>query len=144
MKLLVLNGPNLNLLGLREPKLYGKGSYSDLVAFVEQAASEAGVSVEVRQTNHEGELVTWVQQAYGNYDGIVLNAAAYTHTSVAVLDALKAVGLPTVEVHLTDIHARESFRQFSYVSLYAQKMICGKGFDGYREAIFWLKDNAAN
>ena len=139
MKVLVINGPNLNMLGVREPDLYGKRDYSALVGFVEKEAARRGIHVDCFQSNSEGEIVTEIQNALGTYDAIVINAAAYTHTSVAILDALKAVGLPTVEVHLTDISAREEFRRFSYVSLYAIKTICGKGFDGYAEALDVLR-----
>lgn len=135
MKVLVINGPNLNMLGVREPDLYGKRDYAALVAFVEKEAKLRGVDVRCFQSNCEGEIVTEIQNALGTYDGIVINAAAYTHTSVAILDALKAVGLPAVEVHLTDISAREEFRRFSFVSLYAAKTICGKGFGGYAQAL---------
>ena len=140
MKLLVLNGPNLNLLGLREPEIYGKQDYAALVQFVKNAAEEAGFEADVRQTNHEGVLVDWIQEAYGRYDGIVINPAAYTHTSVAILDALKAVQIPAVEVHLSDVSKREPFRQVSYVSYAAVKTIKGLGFEGYREAIRFLKE----
>ncbi len=140
MKILVLNGPNMNLLGIREPELYGKEDYAALRRFIREAGEEAGVETTEFQSNHEGELVDKIQQAYGVYDGIVLNAAAYTHTSVAILDALSAVRIPTVEVHLTDIQKREPFRQFSYVSLAAVKTISGKGFEGYREAIRYLAE----
>lgn len=135
MKILVLNGPNLNMLGIREPDIYGKRTYADLEAYIKNSAGELGIEIEIFQSNYEGELVTRIQQAYGCFDGIVINAAAYTHTSVAILDALKAVGLPTIEVHLSDINQRESFRHLSYVSMAAQKTICGLGFDGYREAL---------
>lgn len=140
MKILVLNGPNLNMLGIREPALYGNGTYNDLVSFVRESAKELDLDVDIFQSNCEGELVTAIQNAYGKFDGIVINAAAYTHTSVAILDALKAVGLPTAEVHLTDIRKREQFRQLSYVGMYAQKTVCGKGFEGYRECLQWLVD----
>lgn len=140
MKVLVLNGPNLNMLGIREPALYGNGTYSDLIDFIQVAAKDLSVDVEIFQSNAEGELVTAIQNALGNFDGIVINAAAYTHTSVAILDALKAVGLPTAEVHLTDIRIREPFRQLSYVGMYAQKTVCGKGFNGYKECLVWIKD----
>ena len=142
MKILVLNGPNLNLLGLREPEIYGKQDYEALVRFIKEAAKECGVKADVLQSNHEGELVTWIQEAYGHYDGIVINPAAYTHTSVALLDALKAVQIPTVEVHLSDVSKREPFRQISYVSYAAVKTIAGRGFEGYREAIRFLKTHA--
>lgn len=138
MKLLVINGPNLNLLGVREPDIYGRETYADLMAFVTKAAADLGVSVEVRQSNHEGVIVDWIQEARGVFDGIVINPAAYTHTSVAILDALKAVCIPTVEVHISDISAREDFRQRSFVSLVAEKTIAGHGFAGYAEAIEFL------
>ena len=137
-KILVLNGPNLNLLGWREPEIYGKETYGDLEAFLHAAAAELGLSVTIRQSNHEGVLVDWIQSARGVYDGIVLNAAAYTHTSVAILDALKAVGLPAVEVHLTDIEKREDFRRLSYPALYCEARFMGRGFESYRDAIAYL------
>lgn len=139
MKFIVINGPNLNLLGLREPDLYGAESYAALVGFIRSAAEEAGVEVEVRQSNHEGDLVDWIQEAYGSFDGIVLNPAAYTHTSVAILDALKAVCLPAVEVHLTDVSRREPFRQISYAGMACLTTYAGFGFEGYRKAIDFLK-----
>ena len=139
MKILVINGPNLNLLGLREPALYGARNFSALQDFIRSSAAAMGVEVELFQSNHEGAIVDKIQAAYGLFDGILINPAAYTHTSVAILDALKAVALPTVEVHLTDISTREDFRRFSFVSLYAQKTICGKGFDGYKEGLEYLK-----
>ncbi len=135
MNILVINGPNINLLGLREPDIYGKQDYNALCDFIRAAAAELGLTVTLYQSNHEGDIVDTIQAAYGVYDGIVINPAAYTHTSVAILDALKAVGIPTVEVHLSDISQRETFRQFSYVSLAAKKTICGKHFAGYREAL---------
>ncbi len=135
MKLLVINGPNLNMLGIREPDIYGKQDFKSLEAFIRSSANELGHTVTLFQSNHEGEIVDVIQSAYGIYDGIVINPAAYTHTSVAILDALKAVGIPTVEVHLSDINEREEFRRFSYVSLVAKKTICGLGFDGYRKAL---------
>ena len=137
MKLLIINGPNLNLLGLREPDIYGKQDYNTLCSMIEEACE--GIDFEIYQSNHEGDIMDKIQQAYGNTDGIVINPAAYTHTSVAILDALKAVGIPTVEVHISDINTREEFRKFSYVSLYAEKQIAGKGLDGYIEAINYLK-----
>ena len=140
MKILVLNGPNINMLGIREPDVYGKESFADLLALLEQTAKEEAVQITQYQSNHEGCLVDQIQAAYGVFDGILINPAAYTHTSVAILDALKAVALPTAEVHLTDISTREEFRRFSYVSLYAQKTICGKGFDGYKEGLEYLKN----
>lgn len=135
MKLLVLNGPNLNMLGIREPGIYGSESYAALVAMIEEKAKALGVSVEVRQTNHEGVLVDWIQEALGQFDGIVINPAAYTHTSVAILDAVKAVGLPTVEVHISDVSKREDFRQVSYIRAACVKTIAGHGFQGYLEAM---------
>ena len=140
MKLFVINGPNLNMLGVREPDLYGKQDYAALVKLVEDACAEQGIEVEVYQSNHEGDLVDKIQSAYGQADGIVINPAAYTHTSVAILDALKAVAIPTVEVHLSDVDNREEFRRHSFVSLYAEKIIKGKGFDGYREALEYFSE----
>ena len=134
-RILVLNGPNLNMLGIREPEIYGKENYQSLVDFVLTSAKEYNLEVEIKQSNYEGELVTLIQNAYGVFDGIVINAGAYTHTSVAILDALKAVAIPTVEVHLSDVNARDEFRKFSYISLYAEKVIVGKGFLGYKEAL---------
>ena len=138
MKLLVLNGPNLNLLGLREPDIYGKQNYAALEEFIRAAAREAGCEVEVRQSNHEGVLVDWIQEACGVFDGIVINPAAYTHTSVAILDALKAVKLPAVEVHLSDVDAREPFRHVSYAGMACHKTFKGLGFEGYRRALRFL------
>lgn len=135
MKLLVLNGPNLNMLGVREPELYGKKDYKSLVKTIKQAGKDNGVKVDVFQSNIEGVLVTKIQKAIKRYDGIIINAGAYTHTSIAILDALKSTGLLTVEVHLTDINTREDFRKISYISSYAEKTIVGKGFDGYVQAI---------
>lgn len=138
MKILVLNGPNLNLLGLREPEIYGAQSYAALVDYVRQSAAALGCEVEVRQSNHEGVLVDWIQEAYGKFDAIVINPAAYTHTSVAILDALKAVALPAVEVHLSDVTQREDFRQLSYARLACQKTYMGLGFEGYKKALEFL------
>ena len=135
MNILVLNGPNLNLLGLREPGIYGARNYADLCAMIEEKAAQLGVTVEIRQTNHEGVLVDWIQQAYGKFDGIVINPAAYTHTSVAILDAVKAVSIPTVEVHISDVSKREDFRQISYIRQACIKTIAGHGFEGYLEAM---------
>jgi 3-dehydroquinate dehydratase-2 len=135
MKILVLNGPNLNMLGIREPALYGSRNYADLVRFIEDTARETGVEAEVFQSNHEGVLVDRIQAARGVFDGLVVNAAAYTHTSVAILDALKAVGLPTVEVHLTDPEAREPFRHVSYVKPAAAATFAGFGFESYSKAL---------
>ena len=135
MRILVANGPNLNLLGLREPELYGRGTYAELVEFIARVAAEAGVEVEVRQTNHEGVLVDWIQECPGRFDAIVLNAAAYTHTSVAILDALKAVKVRTAEVHLTEPKSREEFRRVSYVAPAAERTFSGRGFESYADAI---------
>lgn len=139
MKILVINGPNLNMLGIREPDVYGAQTLADLEAMIAEKCNNEGISVSFFQSNSEGDLVTEIQNAYGVYDGIVINPAAYTHTSVAILDALKAVQIPTVEVHLSDVDSREPFRQKSYVSLYAKATIKGHGFDGYLEAIDLLK-----
>ena len=135
MKILVINGPNLNMLGIREPDVYGKQNFEALQKFIRDSATELGLEVTLFQSNHEGDIVDIIQSAYGVFDGIVINPAAYTHTSVAILDALKAVGIPTVEVHLSDINAREEFRKHSYVSMVAKKTVCGLGFDGYRLAL---------
>lgn len=135
MKILVINGPNLNMLGIREPDIYGRKTYADLVALIENYCKEKNVAYELFQSNYEGAIVEKIQQAYGKFDGIVINPAAYTHTSVAILDALKAVGIRTVEVHISDVSAREDFRRISYVRLYAEKTITGLGFDGYLRAI---------
>ena len=140
MKLLVINGPNLNMLGIREPDIYGTQNFKALEAFIWSSAEELDVEVTLFQSNHEGEIVDVIQSAYGVYDGIVINPAAYTHTSVAILDALKAVAIPTVEVHLSDINSRDEFRKFSYVSLVAKKTICGLGFEGYRKALEWFAE----
>ncbi len=139
MKVLVINGVNLNMLGVREPDLYGKKDYKTLVKEIKAHAKKIGVKVCCVQSNYEGEIVTFIQRALGKYDGIVINPGAYTHTSVAILDALKAVMIPTVEVHLTDVDAREDYRKISYVSEYAFLRITGKGFDGYTEALDALK-----
>ena len=138
MKIKIINGPNLNMLGIREPDVYGKLTYMDLVEFVEGVCADNNVQCSVYQSNHEGDIVTEIQNCYGEFDAIVINPAAYTHTSVAILDALKAVSIPTAEVHLSEVSEREEFRHFSYVSLYAEKVITGKGFDGYKEAVEYL------
>ena len=135
MKILVVNGPNLNLLGVREPELYGRGTYTDLVEFVGRVASECGVEAEVRQSNHEGDIVDWIQECRGGFDALVLNAAAYTHTSVAILDAIKAVKVRTAEVHLTEPKEREEFRRTSYVGMAAERTFSGRGFESYADAI---------
>ena len=138
MKILVINGPNLNMLGIREPDIYGKQDFAALETFIRQAADECGAQVELFQSNHEGAIVDKIQWAYGKMDGIVINPAAYTHTSVAILDALKAVGLPAVEVHLSDVNAREEFRHISYAGMACEKSFIGMGFEGYRAAIQYL------
>ena len=143
MKLLILNGPNLNLLGLREPAIYGTQDYAALVRFVEDVCRQEGIECELYQSNHEGALVDKIQSAYGVFDGIVINPAAYTHTSVAILDALKAVAIPAVEVHLSDVSQREAFRQVSYAAMACVKTYMGLGFAGYRQAILYLKDYRA-
>ncbi len=142
MKILVINGPNLNMLGIREPEIYGAESYSDLVCYIEKSAEELSIDVEIFQSNHEGEIVDKIQCAYKVFDGIVINPAAYTHTSIAILDALKAVMIPCVEVHLSDISVREEFRSVSYVSHIAVKSFIGLSFLGYKEAMSYLKDRA--
>ncbi len=139
MKILVLNGPNINMLGIREPDIYGKQTFGDLLALLESTALEAGVTIEQYQSNHEGDLVDKIQAAYGRFDGIVINPAAYTHTSVAILDALKAVSIPAVEVHISQVDAREPFRQISYPGMYCEKTIQGLGLEGYRQAVLYLK-----
>jgi 3-dehydroquinate dehydratase-2 len=139
MKFLVINGPNLNLLGIREPGIYGKATYGDLEALVRETCAEEGVEPSLFQSNHEGAIVDAIQGALGVFDGIIINPAAYTHTSIAILDALKAVGLPAVEVHLSDLSTREDFRQRSYAGLACFKTVMGKGIAGYREAIVSLK-----
>lgn len=135
MKILVINGPNLNMLGIREPDLYGKNDYKGLIKLIKEHAKKKGVKIDAFQSNYEGAIVTKIQKAYKKVDGIIINAGAYTHTSVAILDALKSVGIKTVEVHITDINVRDEFRTKSYVSLYAEKVIVGKGFMGYIEAL---------
>ncbi len=138
MKILVINGPNLNMLGIREPDIYGKQDFAALETFIRQTADECSAQVELFQSNHEGAIVDKIQWAYGKMDGIVINPAAYTHTSVAILDALKAVGLPAVEVHLSDVNAREEFRHISYAGMACEKSFNGMGFEGYRAAIQYL------
>ena len=139
MKFLVINGPNLNMLGLREPSIYGDRSYKALVELIETVCRDEGIAVEVFQSNHEGAIVDKIQAAYGEFDGIVINPAAYTHTSVAILDALKAVSIPAVEVHISDVSTRESFRRVSYVGMACVKTYMGHGFEGYAMAIRYLK-----
>ena len=140
MRLLIINGPNLNMLGIREPDIYGRSTYEDLCRLIREHAEKTGVSVELFQSNHEGDLVDAIQQAYGRADGIVINPAAYTHTSVALLDALKAVALPAVEVHISDVDSREEFRRVSYVRSACVKTISGHGFSGYLEAMDYLAE----
>ena len=140
MKLLILNGPNLNLLGVREPALYGTADYAALCRLCEETCAGLGLGCEIYQSNHEGSLVDKIQAALGDADGIVINPAAYTHTSVAILDALKAVALPAVEVHISDVSKREEFRQVSYARLACIKTYMGLGLEGYRQAILYLKD----
>ena len=140
MKILVLNGPNINMLGIREPKIYGKNSFQDLLRLLEQTAREEQIELEQFQSNHEGALVDKIQEAYGRFDGIVINPAAYTHTSVAILDALKAVSIPAVEVHISEVSSREPFRQISYAGMACIHTIQGHGLEGYREAILYLKN----
>lgn len=139
MKILVINGPNLNMLGIREPGIYGSNTFADLLALLDQTAAEENVEIEQYQSNHEGCLVDKIQEAYGKFDGIVINPAAYTHTSVAILDALKAVSIPAVEVHISNVDAREPFRQISYAGMACVHTIKGQGFDGYRQAVRYLK-----
>lgn len=138
MKILVLNGPNINMLGIREPSIYGNQSFNDLLSLLRSCEDEYGITVEQYQSNHEGALVDKIQDAYAKFDGIVINPAAYTHTSIAILDALKAVGIPAVEVHISDLSDREPFRQISYTGMYCEKTIIGQGIDGYRQAIIYL------
>lgn len=144
MKILVINGPNINMLGIREKNIYGKDTYQDLLNLIQSYCDKLDISVSFYQSNHEGDIVDSIQKAYKLYDGIVINPAAYTHTSIAILDALKAVSIPTVEVHISDISKRETFRNFSYVSLYAEKTIKGEGFNGYLLAIDYLKEKYDN
>jgi 3-dehydroquinate dehydratase-2 len=140
MKILVLNGPNINMLGIREPEVYGRESYAQLLAFLNETATALDVEMDHFQSNHEGALVDEIQAAYGKYDGIVINPAAYTHTSIAILDALKAVGIPAVEVHISDVANREDFRQISYPGMYCEMTIASQGIRGYRMAIEYLKE----
>ena len=143
MRILVINGPNINMLGIREPNIYGKQTFVDLLALLENTAKEHSITVEQFQSNHEGAIVDKIQEAYGVYDGIVINPAAYTHTSVAILDALKSVAIPAIEVHISDVDSREEFRKHSYPGLYCEKTIKGQGLDGYRQAIIYLKEKYA-
>ncbi len=143
MKLLVINGPNINMLGIREPEIYGRTTYADLVKYIEEVCAREGIEVRCVQSNHEGTIVDYIQDAYQKVDGIVMNPAAYTHTSVAILDALKAVALPAVEVHLSNIYDREEFRHHSYPGMACMKTIYGHGIHGYEEAILFLKETLA-
>ena len=143
MKILVINGPNINMLGIREPDIYGRKTFADLLALLNEASAAYGVEIDQYQSNHEGCIVDKIQQAYKVYDGIVINPAAYTHTSVAILDALKAVGIPAVEVHISDVDSREPFRQVSYAGLACVHTIKGQGLDGYRQAVAYLKEHYA-
>ena len=143
MKIMVINGPNINMLGIREPGIYGTNSFADLLALIEATAKAESLEIEQFQSNHEGAIVDKIQACYGKVDGIVINPAAYTHTSVAILDALKAVGIPAVEVHISKVSDREAFRQISYPGMYCEKTIEGKGLDGYKEAILYLKEKYA-
>ena len=140
MNILVINGPNINMLGIREPGIYGKNTFADLLALIEATAKEEGLQITQFQSNHEGAIVDKIQESYGKIDGIVINPAAYTHTSVAILDALKSVSIPAVEVHISNVDAREAFRQISYTGMYCEKTIKGLGLDGYRQAILYLKE----
>ena len=141
MKILVINGPNINMLGIREPEVYGMQNYQALLDLIEKTAAEQGLEVECFQSNHEGAIVDKIQEAYGRFDGIVINPAAYTHTSIAILDALKAVSLPAVEVHISDVDGREDFRRISYAGMACEKRIAGQGIDGYRQALLYLKES---
>ncbi|MBO5050042.1 MAG: type II 3-dehydroquinate dehydratase [Oscillospiraceae bacterium] len=143
MKILVLNGPNINMLGIREPAIYGSNSYNKLLELLEETAASLGIEYTHLQSNCEGALVDAIQQAYGKYDGIVINPAAYTHTSVAILDALKAVSIPAVEVHISDVDSREPFRQISYAGMYCEKTIKGQGINGYAMAMEYLVNRCA-
>ena len=138
MNILVINGPNINMLGIREPGIYGRNSFSELLKLLEDTAITLGIHIEQFQSNHEGAIVDKIQEAYGKVDGIVINPAAYTHTSIAILDALKSVGIPAVEVHISDVDSRESFRQISYAGLACCHTIKGHGIEGYREAVQYL------
>lgn len=138
MKILVINGPNINMLGIREPEIYGNQNYKTLLADIEKWAEELNCQVECFQSNHEGAIVDEIQKAYGNFEGIVINPAAYTHTSVAILDALKSVGIPAVEVHISDVTKREAFRQMSYAGMACEEHIIGKGLEGYHIALEYL------
>ena len=141
MKILVINGPNINMLGIREPGIYGKNTFADLLSLLAETAAKLSIEVEQFQSNHEGAIVDKIQESYDNVDGIVINPAAYTHTSIAILDALKAVAIPAVEVHISNVDAREPFRHISYPGMACVHTIKGQGLDGYRQAILWLKEH---
>ena len=141
MKILVVNGPNINMLGIREPEIYGTEGYQALLDLIERTAEEEDLDIECFQSNHEGAIVDKIQEAYGRFDGIVINPAAYTHTSIAILDALKAVAIPAVEVHISDVDSREDFRRISYAGMACEKRIAGQGIDGYRQALLYLKES---
>lgn len=143
MKILVINGPNINMLGIREPDIYGNNTYADLQRMIEQGCEARGANVDFFQSNHEGAIVDAIQAAYRKFDGIIINPAAYTHTSIAILDALKAVGIPAVEVHISDINEREAFRHISYAGMWCEHHIIGHGFSGYVEAVDYLCDKYA-
>ena len=141
MKILVINGPCINMLGIREPEIYGTEGYQALLDLIERTAEEEDLDIECFQSNHEGAIVDKIQEAYGRFDGIVINPAAYTHTSIAILDALKAVSIPAVEVHISDVDSREDFRRISYAGMACEKRIAGQGIDGYRQALLYLKES---
>ena len=144
MKIMVINGPNLNMLGIREPAIYGKTTYNDLCALIKEHCRQNHIDVELYQSNHEGDLVDKIQSTYNTFDGIVINPGAYTHTSIAILDAVKAVGVPTVEVHISDVDSREPFRSVSYIRLACEKTIAGRGLQGYIDAIDYLVNKKGN
>lgn len=144
MKIMVINGPNLNMLGIREPDIYGKTTYNDLCNMIKEYCQNNNIEVELYQSNHEGDLVDKIQSTYGIFDGIVINPGAYTHTSIAILDAVKSVGVPTVEVHISDVDSRESFRSVSYIRLACEKTISGRGLQGYIDAINYLANKKDN
>ena len=139
MKILVINGPNINMLGIREPDIYGKRDYNALCEYIRQVCESENIAAKLFQSNHEGAIIDCIQNAYGKFDAVVINPAAYTHTSIAIMDALKAVDIPAVEVHLTDINEREEFRRISYTALACRKSFCGKGFESYKDAILYIK-----
>ena len=138
MKFLVINGPNINMLGIREPDIYGSADFATLLSLLDEWAATYNVTIDQFQSNHEGAIVDKIQSAYKNYDGIIINPAAYTHTSIAILDALKAVHIPAIEVHISDVSSREEFRKISYAGMACCHTICGQGLDGYRQAIVYL------